>query len=131
MGKAKKIAVGVILLIILVVGLEVGLVLSGAGDFRVGEPTVSGDKISMPLTLPNRGFVDLQGSVTISLLGSNGRVLSESVNDISIPAGETRHFSLQVDVPSDVEPFSVAVDSSVNVLGIPISLPRVESSVGG
>ncbi|MBI2183539.1 MAG: hypothetical protein HYU39_01120 [Thaumarchaeota archaeon] len=128
MGKVKAITVVIVSLITVVVVAEAGLLLTGLQHVSVGQAQVSGTTAIIPLTVPNRGFLDLSGKMNISILDRGGSVLQTTENSFRIPAGRTETINLAATMPRSGSPAKVRVETTITVGGIlSIPLPAVES----
>lgn len=129
MNLVKTVIIFVVVIVVSVVGTEVGLLLSGLNDFKVGETSVSENSISIPVTIPNKGFIAIGGNVKIIVLDASGNILSQKDNSFDVPSGETKDVQFSVVTPTEGEPAKVSVQLIVRIAGFEIPIPPVEQSM--
>lgn len=127
---AKTAVIIIVIGIIIPIVVEAGLVIYGLQQMRVGEAEIKGDTVVIPLTVPNRGFVDLGGMMKISILDQGGMMLESTDNFFTVPAGKTETILLTVKMPKSGEPSKVRMESIFDIAGLlAIPIPAVEAGI--
>lgn len=129
MGAAKTVGTILLALILVPLLLEAGLLLYSLQQMQVGSMQLEGDRVAIPLTIPNQGFIDLEGDIKVSILDRAGAVLEETTNRFTIPAGETRTITITARLPREGDPTRVRMAMVLRLLNIPIPLPAVETAI--
>jgi hypothetical protein len=129
LGAAKTVGTILLALILVPLLLEAGLLLYSLQQMQVGSMQLEGDRVAIPLTIPNQGFIDLEGDIKVSILDRAGAVLEETTNRFTIPAGETRTITITARLPREGDPTRVRMAMVLRLLNIPIPLPAVETAI--
>ncbi len=130
LGLAKTMVTLVITLVVLAIVAEGGILLYGLQQMKVGDPQVQGDTLVIPLVVPNMGFVDLGGTITVSVLDKAGAVLETTTTSFNVPAGKTETVHLTSKMPRSEAASKVRVEATVSLAGmVSIPLPATEAGI--